>query len=145
MTDLPLRWGGLGILRNGGNPSNGGMILKCRGHTPLRTMSRKSCFHFRQQTEDLLLFDIQGGSLSINSRRNISLSALDENNNVLGQLTLTGNQIILKNKQLLIQDHNGRTVMHADDKSMTINTDNMELKGMQHVGVSLQLESFRNS
>ena len=35
MTDLPLRWGGgeggLGILRNGGNPSNGGMILKCRG------------------------------------------------------------------------------------------------------------------
>ena len=108
-------------------------------------MSRKSCFDFRQQTEDLLLFDIQGGSLSINSRRNISLSALDENNNVLGQLTLTGNQIILKNKQLLIQDHNGRTVMHADDKSMTINTDNMELKGMQHVGVSLQLESFRNS
>ena len=63
MTDLPLRWGGggeggLGILRNGGNPSNGGMILKCRGDTPLRTMSRKSCFHFRQQTEDLLLSDI---------------------------------------------------------------------------------------
>ena len=39
MTDLPVRWGGWGILRNWGDPSNGWMILKWRGvDTPLRTM-----------------------------------------------------------------------------------------------------------
>ena len=31
MTDLPVRWGGSGILRNGGDPSNGGMIWKWSG------------------------------------------------------------------------------------------------------------------
>ena len=40
MTDLPVRWvgGGWGILRNGGDPSNEGMILKWGFDTPLRTM-----------------------------------------------------------------------------------------------------------
>ena len=39
MTDLTVRWGDGGILKNGGDPSNGGMILKWRGvDTPLRTM-----------------------------------------------------------------------------------------------------------
>ena len=31
MTDLTVRWGDGGILKNGGDPSNGGMILKWEG------------------------------------------------------------------------------------------------------------------
>ena len=42
MTDLPVKvgggGGGGGILRNGGDPCNGGMILKWGFDTPLRTM-----------------------------------------------------------------------------------------------------------
>ena len=38
MTNFQVRWGGWGMLKNEGNPSNGGMILKWGIDTLLWTM-----------------------------------------------------------------------------------------------------------
>jgi len=65
--------------------------------------------------------------LHINSRRNISLSAVDDKNNVLGQITLSSHQIVMKNKELYIQDDKGRTLLYADDKKLKIDIENMDI------------------
>ena len=48
MTDLPVRWGGWGILRNWGGPSNGGMILKWGRLIPLYGLWPGYCFSWPQ-------------------------------------------------------------------------------------------------
>uniref|UniRef100_T2MDK5 Gamma-sarcoglycan n=1 Tax=Hydra vulgaris TaxID=6087 RepID=T2MDK5_HYDVU len=64
--------------------------------------------------------------LRVNSRRNISLSAIDLQNNVVGQITLSSKAIIMKNKELHIQDQNGRTLLYADDKKIKMDLDNVK-------------------
>lgn len=66
----------------------------------------------------------------MNSRKNISLSAVDAFNNVVGQITLDSDHVILKNKKLYIQDGAGRTLLFADDKKIKMNIEHMDISGI---------------
>lgn len=75
--------------------------------------------------------------IRVNSRKNISLSAVDAFNNVVGQITLDSDHVILKNKKLYIQDGAGRTLLFADDKKIKMNIERMDIS----VPGGLNLES----
>lgn len=63
----------------------------------------------------------------IKSRRNLSLSALDTDGNVVGQITMDTNKIVLKNKELHIKDRKGRTILFADDNKIKLDLQDMEI------------------
>ena len=43
---------------------------------------------------------------------------------------MDSNQIILKNKQLHIQDRKGRTLLYADENKVKLDLQNMEISGI---------------
>ena len=67
--------------------------------------------------------------MKVKSYHNVSLTALDKNNNVMGQITLSRDRVIMKNKQLHIMDASGKTLLYADKNKLSLNMDNMDIKG----------------
>lgn len=65
--------------------------------------------------------------LTINSRRNLTLSSLDESGQVVGQIVLDSNKIVLKNKELHVKDQKGRTLLYADDEKIKLDIQNMHI------------------
>jgi len=66
--------------------------------------------------------------MKVKSYHNVSLTALDKNNNVMGQITLSRDRVIMKNKQLHIMDASGKTLLYADKNKLSLNMDNMDIK-----------------
>lgn len=65
--------------------------------------------------------------IEVTSGSNLSLSSVDSSNQVRGQISMNSRQLILKNKQLHIQNMNGDTLFYADDEKIKMNIDNMDI------------------
>lgn len=84
-------------------------------------------------------FLFQNAPIQINSRKNISLSAIDSKGNVVGQISMDEKKIVLKNKKLYIQDVNGRTMLYADDQKIRMDIQNMHITGINPVSIMTDL------
>lgn len=77
----------------------------------------------------ILLLFFQDSPIQINSRTNISLSAVDKDNKVQGQISLDSRKLIFKNNELHIQNMKGESIFYADDKKIKMNIDNLDITG----------------
>ena len=58
------------------------------------------------------------------------MSAVDEHNNVQGQISLNSRQVLFKNNELHVQNLKGHTLFYADDSRIKMNIDNLDITGM---------------
>lgn len=80
--------------------------------------------------------------LYINSRHNLTLSALDKQDNIIGQVVLDSRRILLRNKELVIKDHKERTLLQASDDKIAINLPmNIRIPGGLKLNGNLQASS----
>jgi len=84
--------------------------------------------------------------LQLTSRHNITLSAYNNNNDIVSQISLGTNEIILKNQQLHIEDHRGRVLLHADDNSVSLNIPHIKIQvpGGVKVGKHIKVSKVHN-
>lgn len=87
-----------------------------------------------------------GRPLHFTSRNNISLTSFDQYNNMVGHVTLATNHIILKNKELRIEDHEGRTLLRANDEIFSLHIPNIQVSVHEGVKVPrhLKVSGIRN-
>jgi len=87
-----------------------------------------------------------GRPLHITSRNNVSLTSFDQYNNIVGQVILAANHVILKNKELRIEDHKGRTLLHANDRMVSLDIPNIEVSVPEGVKVPrhMKVSGIRN-
>lgn len=85
--------------------------------------------------------------IQIVSGTNLSLSTVDRNNKVNGQIAMDSRQIVMKNKELLIQNAKGNTLFYADDKKIKMNIDNMDITvpGGLNFQSSIQTSTVKNN
>lgn len=70
------------------------------------------------------------------------MKAIDKDNKVVGQVTLSSDKIILRNKELVIKDQHGNMLLHANDDKFKIDIPNLNIIGKFIRNIEQQLRRY---